>query len=57
MRSCCKALGTALEHRRQESRTWSPWAESLPAPLGQQILKKTKNFFKRWQYQTTLPAS
>ena len=53
MRSCCEALGTALEHGRQESRIWGQWAGSLLAPLGQQILKKTKNLFKRWEYQTT----
>ena len=43
--------------RQQESHIWGPWAESLPAPLGQQVLKKTKNVFKRWEYQTTLAAS
>ena len=47
MRSCCEALGTALERGRQESRMWGQWAGSLLAPLGQQILKKTKKISSR----------
>lgn len=57
MRSCCEALGTALERGRQESRMWGQWAGSLLAPLGQQILKKTKKSLQEMGIPNHLHAS